>query len=60
MTHADDMQIEEERRFCYVSIIRAEQKLYLSYAETRRLYGQKMYQRLSRFIRELPNDQVEN
>ncbi|MEC7030590.1 MAG: UvrD-helicase domain-containing protein [Pseudomonadota bacterium] len=60
MTHADDMQIEEERRLCYVGMTRAEQKLYLSYAETRRLYGQEMYQRPSRFIRELPNEQIDN
>jgi DNA helicase-2/ATP-dependent DNA helicase PcrA len=60
MTHADDNQIEEERRLCYVGMTRAKEKLYMSYAETRRLYGQEMYQRPSRFIRELPTEQIEN
>ena len=60
MTHADDMQIEEERRLCYVGMTRAEKTLFLSYAETRRLYGQEMYQRPSRFIRELPSDLIDN
>lgn len=60
MTHADDNQVEEERRLCYVGMTRAKEKLYISYAETRRLYGQEMYQRPSRFIREIPTEQVEN
>jgi DNA helicase-2/ATP-dependent DNA helicase PcrA len=60
MTHADDMQIEEERRLCYVGMTRAEKNLFLSYAETRRIYGQEMYQRPSRFIRELPTEQIDN
>ncbi|MCP8352049.1 UvrD-helicase domain-containing protein [Candidatus Synchoanobacter obligatus] len=59
MTHADHKQIEEERRLCYVGITRAKQELYISYAETRRLYGQEMYQRPSRFIRELPQEELE-
>ena len=60
MTHNDEMQIEEERRLCYVGMTRAEKHLYLSYAETRRLYGQEMYQRPSRFLRELPNELIDN
>ena len=32
-------QLEEERRLCYVGITRAEKKLYLTYAESRRLHG---------------------
>lgn len=60
MTHADESQIEEERRLCYVGITRAMHKLYISYAETRKHYGQEMYQRPSRFIRELPHHLIEN
>lgn len=60
MTHSDDAQIEEERRLCYVGITRSMEKLYISYAETRKHYGQEMYQRPSRFIRELPNALIEN
>ena len=60
MTHNDEMQIEEERRLCYVGMTRAEKHLYLSYAETRRLYGQEMYQRPSRFLRELPSELLDN
>lgn len=60
MTHADEAQIEEERRLCYVGITRAMQKLYISYAETRKHYGQETYQRPSRFIRELPQNLLSN
>ena len=48
--------LEEERRLCYVGITRAMKKLYLSYAETRRLHGTEVYNAPSRFITELPNE----
>lgn len=47
-------RLEEERRLCYVGMTRAMQKLYMTYAEIRRLYGQDKYHKPSRFIRELP------
>ncbi|MPV86321.1 DNA helicase II [Ostreibacterium oceani] len=47
-------QLEEERRLAYVGITRAEQKLHISYAEKRRLYGTTLYPRASRFIEEIP------
>ncbi|WP_129829764.1 DNA helicase II [Vibrio parahaemolyticus] len=47
-------RLEEERRLCYVGMTRAMQKLYITYAEMRRLYGQDKYHKPSRFIRELP------
>ncbi|EGR2894735.1 DNA helicase II [Vibrio parahaemolyticus] len=47
-------RLEEERRLCYVGMTRAMQKLYITYAEMRRLYGQDKYYKPSRFIRELP------
>ena len=43
----------------YVGVTRAMQKLTLTYAETRRLYGKEVYHRPSRFIGELPQECVE-
>ena len=51
--------LEEERRLCYVGITRAEQKLTLSYAESRRLYGEETLTRPSRFLGELPQELLE-
>ncbi|WP_252012942.1 DNA helicase II [Vibrio sp. SCSIO 43140] len=47
-------RLEEERRLCYVGMTRAMEKLFITYAEMRRLYGQDKYHKPSRFIRELP------
>ena len=55
----DPAGLEEERRLCYVGLTRAMQRLYLTYAEMRRLHGKETYQRASRFIRELPEDLIE-
>lgn len=55
----DPGRLEEERRLCYVGMTRAMQKLYFTYAESRRLYGRDSYPRPSRFLRELPREQVE-
>jgi DNA helicase-2/ATP-dependent DNA helicase PcrA len=52
-------RLEEERRLAYVGMTRAERELYLTYAETRRLYGRESYNMPSRFIRELPEEMVE-
>ena len=52
----DEGNLEEERRLCYVGITRAMQKLYISYAETRRLYGSETHNRPSRFINEIPEE----
>lgn len=52
-------RLEEERRLCYVGITRAMQKLYLTYAETRRLYGREVFHKASRFIGEIPEDTLE-
>lgn len=51
--------LNEERRLCYVGITRAMKKLYLTYAETRHLYGKEICNRPSRFLREIPNDLME-
>ncbi len=52
----DPGRLEEERRLCYVGITRARQRLMLSYAESRRLYGKETYPRPSRFLREIPRE----
>ncbi|QMT59903.1 DNA helicase II [Legionella sp. PC997] len=49
-------RLEEERRLCYVGMTRAMRKLVLSYAEIRRQYGREEYHRPSRFLRELPQE----
>ncbi|WP_252177664.1 DNA helicase II [Endozoicomonas sp. 4G] len=52
----EEGNLEEERRLCYVGITRAMEKLYLTYAESRRLYGNDTLNRPSRFIREIPGE----
>ena len=59
MTNEEPGRMEEERRLCYVGMTRAMQKLYITYAESRRLYGQDKYHTASRFIREIPAECVE-
>ena len=55
----DVSRLEEERRLCYVGMTRAMQKLYLTYAESRRLYGRESYPRPSRFLREIPTELIQ-
>ncbi len=52
-------RLEEERRLCYVGMTRAMEKLYITYAEMRRVYGKDMFHKPSRFIKELPEDCLE-
>ncbi|MEH6592841.1 MAG: DNA helicase II [Halioglobus sp.] len=47
-------RLEEERRLCYVGITRGMEKLVITYAETRRMYGNESFNAPSRFIREIP------
>ena len=58
MSAEDPSRLEEERRLCYVGLTRAMKRLYLTYAEMRRLHGKETYQRPSRFLRELPEHLV--
>ncbi|HYB64957.1 MAG TPA: 3'-5' exonuclease, partial [Steroidobacteraceae bacterium] len=51
--------LEEERRLCYVGMTRAMRELYLTCAEQRRLHGIDSYGQLSRFVREIPDDLIE-
>lgn len=49
-------ELEEERRLCYVGMTRAEERLYLTAARSRRLYGGVVNNELSRFLFEIPDD----
>jgi len=55
MSADDPERLEEERRLCYVGITRAMVKLTISYAETRRMHGTESYNRVSRFVKEIPD-----
>jgi len=55
----DDRQLEEERRLCYVGITRAKEKLYLTHAERRFIFGSERNARVSRFINEIPEELVD-
>lgn len=50
----DDDDMEEERRLCYVGITRAKKKLYLSAAKRRMMQGRTQFNKVSRFIDEIP------
>jgi len=51
--------LAEERRLCYVGITRARQKLFMTCANQRTLFGSTQYQKLSRFLSEIPKDLLE-
>ncbi len=55
----DDNDMEEERRLCYVGITRARQKLYMSYAYQRMIYGRTQFYEVSDFLEEIPLDCIE-
>lgn len=52
-------EIEEERRLMYVGITRAQDKLYLTHAKRRQIYGDYKYYNPSRFIQEIPSELLE-
>ena len=54
----DEGRLQEERRLAYVGITRAKRKLTISYAELRRLYGKEERHIPSRFITELPEENI--
>jgi len=53
---SDPAALEEERRLCYVGITRAQERLYLSHARERRLYGSREPAMPSQFLSELPEE----
>ena len=56
----DPTEIEEERRLCYVGITRAKEKLYITNAHSRMIYGNTNITRPSRFILEIPEELTES
>ncbi|MGE5560822.1 MAG: DNA helicase PcrA [Chloroflexota bacterium] len=50
----DDSGIEEERRLCYVGVTRAQQRLYLTWASSRTVFGSISHGVASRFLHEIP------
>lgn len=56
MTSDDEM--EEERRLCYVGMTRAQHKLYLTYAQIRRIHGSEQRRLPSKFLAEIPRELV--
>ena len=56
----DPQDMEEERRLCYVGITRAMKELTLSAAQQRMIRGETQYNKVSRFIREIPRELVED
>jgi DNA helicase-2/ATP-dependent DNA helicase PcrA len=54
----ENSELEEERRLFYVGVTRAKQRLYITHAETRVLYGNLQPAVASRFLLELPEDSV--
>ncbi len=59
MSAEDPTRLEEERRLCYVGITRAMEQLVISYAENRRMHGQDNYNSVSRFVKEIPPQLLE-
>ena len=51
---ADQQELEEERRLCYVAITRAEKFLYVTHSMRRRVYGEELASEPSQFLNELP------
>jgi DNA helicase-2/ATP-dependent DNA helicase PcrA len=56
----DADRLPEERRLCYVGLTRAMQRLYLTHAEGRRIFGRTSYRDPSRFLSELPPEALED
>jgi DNA helicase II / ATP-dependent DNA helicase PcrA len=54
ITADDPEEVEEERRLCYVGITRAEKALTLTCARRRMIRGETQYNKMSRFLKEIP------
>jgi DNA helicase-2/ATP-dependent DNA helicase PcrA len=53
---SEENSLEEERRLAYVGMTRARQKLFLTYARSRKVWGQEQFNPPSRFLKEIPED----
>jgi DNA helicase II / ATP-dependent DNA helicase PcrA len=56
----DPLEIEEERRLCYVGITRAQEQLFLTYTRERRLWGNREPAVSSQFLQELPEELIDS
>ena len=56
ITADDPEEVEEERRLCYVGITRAEEELTLTCARRRMVRGETQYNKMSRFLKEIPRE----
>lgn len=56
ITADDPMELEEERRLCYVGITRAMKELTLTCARRRMVHGETQYNKTSRFLKEIPKE----
>ncbi|MAG44328.1 ATP-dependent DNA helicase PcrA [bacterium] len=52
-------QLQEELRLCYVGITRAQKYLYLTFTQSRNIWGQKQYNIPSRFLKNIPKELIE-
>lgn len=59
ISYGDDGELEEERRLCYVGITRAMKDLTLTCAQQRMIRGENQYNKVSRFVREIPRELVD-
>lgn len=59
MISGDPQDLEEERRLCYVGITRAMKGLTMTAAHQRMIRGETQYNRVSRFVREIPREYVD-
>jgi DNA helicase-2/ATP-dependent DNA helicase PcrA len=55
----EEVELEEERRLFYVGMTRAMERLYITYARSKYLYGQLQLAEPSRFLKELPDEEIE-
>lgn len=60
ITSDDPAEVEEERRLAYVGITRAKEDLTLSCAKQRMIRGETQYNPVSRFVREIPGELLDN
>lgn len=58
MDDSDPNSVEEERRLAYVGMTRARQRLFLTHAKVRRVWGQEQMHPPSRFLKEIPENYV--
>ena len=59
VTSGNPSDLEEERRLCYVGITRAMKELTMTCAQQRMIKGQTQYNKVSRFVREVPRELVD-